>query len=147
MTLGIRTERFLSAFSDLRTVCDDAEQDCGLMDSLSPVARGAGSRSSRSCKPLREQERPASDSPVLGAGRPPPISGAITASAKFVFGRRLRSADEVSGRVMLAALVEVPDLLPKSLMLLPFETPPVFHHLALQHAVECAAGETGLDCR
>src|SRR5215218_6843021 len=56
-------------------------------------------------------------------------SGAtVAASAKLIVQRAIRSDHEVSGRVMLAALVKVPELLPSILILLLAQTTPIFDH-------------------
>ena len=52
----------------------------------------------------------------------------IAASAKLLVERPVLSADEVAGRVAFAALVEVPELLPDSLMILLVETQSIFDH-------------------
>src|SRR5215217_8433560 len=79
----------------------------------------------------REKGRSASVLP-MGCGPFPSVdrpSGAtVAASAKLVVVRLISSDHEVSGRVALATLAEVPELLPNSLMLLLVETPSIFDH-------------------
>jgi len=62
-----------------------------------------------------------------------PLVDILADSAKLVVGRSLASDHEVSGRVELTVLTEVPVFLP-DLIIFPFETSAIFHDRPLDHA-------------